>query len=508
MAVTFGNITTFTDNDVASSPINYSFNHDHDGNGGLLLLIICIENVTNSDNFDVLSTYNSVNMPSEHESQQGMVDDVPRCEAFYLANPASGINLVDIDITISDNGGGTANDAIAAIAISLNDDNGIGAVASNFSDASLNNITAVINVQEIGSRIVGLGAGQGNDLINTPGSGYTRVVTPDIDTGGGSSTQDMIVTVQERTSVATGNLDFNISWSTSPQPFEDCGILCVELLAAAAGTNVAVGLSSETDSAQSVNAQRIVPVGLSAETDTAQTVTPVTSTNVAVGLASETDTAQAITIRREVQVGLSSETDTAQQLTAQRLQPVGQSSEADSALSVAVSRSLAIGLPSETDSAQSIAISRIFQVGLSSETDSAQTISPVGQGQVAVGLSTETDTAQPIVPIHQVEVGQAQEVDTAGSTLPARVVPIGLSTETDNALPISTRQTLQLSLASETDSAFPILIQGGVAVVVGRDASGGSGAASSSRAMAEAREFIRRRRQEEEDIILALAMGE
>jgi hypothetical protein len=182
------------------------------------------------------------------------------------------------------------------------------------------------------------------------------------------------------------------------------------------------------DTATMPTSGQTVAIGQSTETDTAQAFTVTTTLAAAIGQASETDTAQALTpvtggSPQTVGIGQAAESDTAQALTvsATRTAAIGQAEETDEAqaMSPVVGGATLIGQASETDAAQTLTAVpgvRTVAIGQASETDSAQAMSARAAATILAGMALEIDTAQPLTALisgASLVIGQASELDVA-----------------------------------------------------------------------------------------------
>lgn len=233
----------------------------------------------------------------------------------------------------------------------------------------------------------------------------------------------------------------------------------------------AVGQVTETDVAQiitAVNAPTIASVTQTTETDVAQTVAPVkTPLTVAVGVATETNTAQNVVPLAPLVVGQVTETDTAQTITAVNSAltvAVGQTTEVDTAQPITAVKIATVGASNETDLAQPFTFthsSLTVAVGQVAESDTAMPIDPTGPKVRTVTQVTETDTAQTIVPIKTIfkAIQQITETDTSQTVVAfkqALIVTVGQAIETDIALVIAAPRFFAVGQAIETDFAFEI----------------------------------------------------
>lgn len=213
--------------------------------------------------------------------------------------------------------------------------------------------------------------------------------------------------------------------------------------AVALEVDVALGQPSETETAQAVAAQFVVAIGQATETETATAVTVVyfpaqavetetaqavtVQTVVAIGQATETESSQAVTLERDVALGQAVETETAQPITA----PVGilQATETETAQAVTVNYIAAIAQATETETSQAVTVQRVLVVGQPSETETSQAVTLVRI--VPVGQPTEVESAQLVTPFQTgpifVAIAQAQEgeqAQTIAGFVDVAVVPL------------------------------------------------------------------------------------
>lgn len=252
------------------------------------------------------------------------------------------------------------------------------------------------------------------------------------------------------------------------------GIVSASFKEAAGGIVEAIGLTSETDTAQAVAkakakalgpntetdsslaivAEKTYPLGLTSETETAQSLTA--AKTAALGLATETDTALGISTPGDIlqAIGLAAETESALAIASAKALAIGQVAETDSALAITAVKTYAPGLVSETDTALGMAVFKTVVVGIASETDSALGIAVAGA--TTIGIASETDTALPITAAKVMAIGQASETDASLALIAVKSNALGIVSEADAALAIAIFKVLALGLVSETDAALGI----------------------------------------------------
>lgn len=197
----------------------------------------------------------------------------------------------------------------------------------------------------------------------------------------------------------------------------------------------AIGLITETDTAQGLTSLKEIPIALTTETDTSQSTDP--SKSASIGLNTETDTSQSITAIKPI------------------LQDIGLVTETDAAQSTTPDKVASIGLNTETDLAQAFITSTGTSIDQVIETDLAQTIR---RQETPLTLATETDTAQNFgVGQHRI-IGLTSEIDVSGILVPQMIVQLPLVTETDLAQDIAAIKPIiqAISLITETDLAQTI----------------------------------------------------
>lgn len=181
-------------------------------------------------------------------------------------------------------------------------------------------------------------------------------------------------------------------------------------------------------------------------------------------------------------LGVATETDTAQGITRRKARAVGISTETDAAQTIGKRKTRAVAIAAETDTAQAFARSKRRAVGIATETDAAQTISRNGQKLIAVNVATETDTAQTLpwapkrrlaapalesdasMPISRSKrrlAAVALESDSAIALTRQKLRAPLFAGETDTALAFSRKKTRLVQPATELDSALSFDLSGG-----------------------------------------------
>lgn len=112
-----------------------------------------------------------------------------------------------------------------------------------------------------------------------------------------------------------------------------------------------------------------------------------------------------------VAIGQTTETDTAQPLGRLKTLGAGQPSETDTALPMGRLKTAAVGLATESDQALPLGRLKVVPLGLATTTEVALPITALKTR--ALGLAVETDTALPLSGAKALAIGQATETDTA-----------------------------------------------------------------------------------------------
>jgi hypothetical protein len=135
-----------------------------------------------------------------------------------------------------------------------------------------------------------------------------------------------------------------------------------------------LGVTTETDAAQTLGRRKSKTLGIATETDAAQTIARIK--RKAIGTATETDTA--VHINRAGVFGVAAETDAAQPIGVRKVRALGTATETDAAQTFAHTKLRALGIATETDAAVHIVATMpiIRALGTALEADEAQTIVP------------------------------------------------------------------------------------------------------------------------------------
>lgn len=225
-----------------------------------------------------------------------------------------------------------------------------------------------------------------------------------------------------------------------------------ELAQAVAKSKVkALGRPADTEFALSIAAvgSKVITVGIAAETELAQTVVRTRP----IGQATETETAQAATHRKTRAVGQATETDTPQTVRAAHSHVIGPVVETQTALPATRVKSRTVGEPLEFSTAQSHRHQKLKTLGQALEQDAALASNAK---LIAVGLVSETELAQAATHRKTTATGQAAETEAAQAILAARVKAIGQATETEAALEIRGVGIVLVGIAEETSASFAI----------------------------------------------------
>ena len=225
---------------------------------------------------------------------------------------------------------------------------------------------------------------------------------------------------------------------------------------AGGGTNVVLGLSSETDLAQAITAvpgELAIALSLAVETDISQVLTVQLALNQTITFASEADLAQILTVQfgnLNVPINLAPETDLSQTVTP-----------------VMGNLDVVLAFASETEIAQVLALSQATNVvlGQAQETDLSQLLVTVfGEIQIPLTFAGETDNAQAVQQqlALAVNLALASELDTSQVLALQQVLAqaIALASETDVALALQQQLALvvQANLAAETDTSQTLAV--------------------------------------------------
>lgn len=262
-----------------------------------------------------------------------------------------------------------------------------------------------------------------------PPAGYTERSEGQTSGTGGTDAE----TADNLTPVAAGTLIGGGTYTGGATSSAAVTTWVVSLKPAPTSQSVAVGLTTETDTAQAVARAKSRAAGQPAETGTSQPVAR--SKRRAEGLSTETDTAQAVGRRKSRAVGLNSDAESALTVTRSKRVTLGLATETDASLALVDSQQAQLGMAAETDTAPAVTRRKNRAAGQPAESGSALAVTRSKSRSVA--LTGQTDLAFPLVSSKRRTLGIA--VDTA-TALPAgrgKARSIGLATETDTALALS-----------------------------------------------------------------------
>ena len=266
---------------------------------------------------------------------------------------------------------------------------------------------------------------------------------------------------------------------------------------------VAIGISSETDSALAATTVHSLILGIAAETDSGLAAARLK--NKAVGQAESTSFALPFGAALGAELGLPVEFDIPQALTRNKEKLAEESDETDFVFPMVVGapprilnqaletdfslpptrvKTLAIGQPFEVDLA--LIPHRAYTMGLALETDSVFGMAVIKTGEIVIpiGLTLEADSTfslqvlkfvQPIGLAQELDsvfgltiikaglislpIGIAEELDLAQSLLVGRHILVNQASEFDEALAALHAKTHAIGLTLETDAALTMVIQ-------------------------------------------------
>lgn len=138
-----------------------------------------------------------------------------------------------------------------------------------------------------------------------------------------------------------------------------------------------------------------------------------TSTNLFSGGAFTTVVAGGITVI----TGISTETNSAFSVQPLKIYSVGQSQETNSAFALSITKTVNIGISQESDTAFDITANRTYLLNLANETDSANNVAPIKFVGISVGLSAEIDLPFGMTIAKSFGIGIAYETNTAQSVI-------------------------------------------------------------------------------------------
>lgn len=125
-----------------------------------------------------------------------------------------------------------------------------------------------------------------------------------------------------------------------------------------------------------------------------------------------------------IAIGQSSEVDTAGSVTPAKALSILQSEEADAASAIVPAKAQAVGLALQTETAGDISPSKRMAIERATETDLAQSISARSTKHVMIGQAVELNTSSSVTSAKRRSIGQAVEVNVAqaitasGGTIP------------------------------------------------------------------------------------------
>lgn len=217
------------------------------------------------------------------------------------------------------------------------------------------------------------------------------------------------------------------------------------------GQTVAVGATTETDSAAVITRTKTVAVGRGAETEAAGAVVR-SGHQLAVGRATETNTTGTVAHSKALPVARAVEASTGTGVTPRKARAVQGATETDTAGAVGHAKRRTVAQATETGSAAVVARRKQRTIGQVIESDSASAI--VRPGQVA--RATETGTAGVLTRRKTRIVGQATDTSTAGSILRRKLRTIGQAVSAETAALFGKAKIKVLAATTETETARPL----------------------------------------------------
>lgn len=208
-------------------------------------------------------------------------------------------------------------------------------------------------------------------------------------------------------------------------------LVAVEVKGTAGAQNIALGQSSETETAQAVAPRKTVALGQPAETEAAQPVG--IRKNVALAQVAETETAQQVAARKMVVLGQLVETETAQSVTPRRNTALVQVVETETAQTVSARKTESLGQVTDAETAQAVTARKIASLGQVVETESAQAVSVGGPLNIPVGQVVETESAQAVIVRRLLAMGQPAETELAQLAAVSKHIAVGQVLETETA---------------------------------------------------------------------------
>ncbi len=329
------------------------------------------------------------------------------------------------------------------------------AAATSFLTEDVNNDPSATSVHasggSAGNSLLYVGCGKGFDMHPvSPDNSFSILV--DDESGGGDSNDTSIAVCEKLNSGASA---LTVTWSVS----DENASAFIELVAAAGGLNVNMGLVSEIDLAQSLGKAKARAIGLTTEADLTQPF--VTSKSINIGLVSEAEVSQAFSALKQRAIGILAEANLAQVFSKAKAKAIGLVSETELAQTLAASKALAIGIVTETELAQTIGRAKAKAIGLLSETDQVFAFDTIGL-TVNMGLVLETDIVQTLGKTKDKTIGLLTEADLAQAMSSAKSTPLGLITEVDIPFALGTAKLRSIGLIAELDAPLAFAVERGV----------------------------------------------
>lgn len=250
MPIVLGNVSVTTDTASRVAPFTRTYSHNSNGDA-LLVLATVFDSANVASTVDIALTFNGVSLVSlalPGQTQEVLDDDTPRIEAFLLlTGAAQGVNNLVFQVLNSI----TRIEAHSIVAISLPAIGGIGGIGSNFSDTNVASLAALVDIQAIGSLLIGQVAVRGGGLTSiTPNAGLDATVTPHHETGA-STTADYSGLIFDRDTAALGSTSYGASWVGGGRQAAVLGIEVLGRVVTLAGTS-----STSTEASGSSSVER------------------------------------------------------------------------------------------------------------------------------------------------------------------------------------------------------------------------------------------------------------
>lgn len=216
--IDFGNVSVTTSSAPAAAPRTLAFSHDNN-RADLIIFAGGHSSVTNVSVGDFKAEYDSVSALSVGATRAGHQDDIPRFEAFLLKGASSGVNSGEVNFDLVS----TDYQSLMIVAISVDGVEEAGGVGFDNDDAAVATMSAVVDVEQVGSVIVAL-AGWQNGLGNTSPSANLVDLGDGALSTGSSGSQDFQAYLGQHLTTALGNLTVTASTDAA----DDGSILAVE----------------------------------------------------------------------------------------------------------------------------------------------------------------------------------------------------------------------------------------------------------------------------------------